>query len=68
MSNVEALSEKLKQMGVRDFHVCKGPEWEASTPEQRAGEILRVIEQIEAGDCEEVILGDSSQGEAHVVG
>lgn len=52
MSNVKLLADKLLAMGVQDFHVEHGPDWNKLTPEERAGKLLQVIEQIESGDFE----------------
>lgn len=47
MSEIERLKERLA--GVRNFHVSWGPEAHKLTPEQRAAEINKALDQRDAG-------------------
>lgn len=60
MSEIERLRKRLS--GARNFRVFWGDDARRLTPEERATEINRMLDRIDAGDCEESRdLGDSGR-------
>lgn len=55
MTNVEKLQQKLQELQVTNLKLFKGEKWNDITIEQRAEEILKLLEALENGDCEEAV-------------
>lgn len=52
MSELERLKQRLH--GTKNFHVSWGPEAHLLTTEQRAAELNKAFDAIEAGDYEDI--------------
>lgn len=50
----ERFKDRLKEMGVKQFHPYWGPEADKLTQEERMAELNRVLDLIESGDCKEI--------------
>lgn len=53
-SNVEKLRRKFQELGVTNFGIIPGPNWNNLSLEEKAGVVLETIEAIEKGDYEEM--------------
>lgn len=59
-AKLEELQTYLKESGIRDIKFFKGEKWNEISIEERANEIIRVLEAMKNGDFEEFDgLGDS---------
>lgn len=60
-AKLDELQTYLKEAGIKDIKFFKGEKWNEISIEERADEIIRVLEAMKNGDFEEFDgLGDST--------